>query len=273
MDIDAVITDLDGTFWSPTSQIHPRSLETVSLLDAHGIPLVIATGRRGRGTHHGLAPYGLATRPAILMNGAIVRESLDGVSIAARGIDQRAALSVLGEFRQAGLEPVVYIDDAANDMLIGDDSAAGAAYLATTVGYSRVHDLEAAMAASTVTGFGAFGYPHEQLEPICAAINNSANATAVIGVSLIEGGHGLMVQPHGIHKQIGIDIWCAHTGVDISRLAVVGDGHNDIEMLQAAKIAIVPNNAPPEILELADATIPPNEDGGWEHLPRILGLT
>ena len=44
-------------------------------------------------------------------------------------------------------------------------------------------------------------------------------------------------------------------------------------MLEAAKIAIVPENAPPEIIELADATIPANEEGGWEQLPAILGLS
>ncbi len=273
MHVDAVITDLDGTFWSPSSEIHPRSLETVAILDRHEIPFVIATGRRALGAHHGLARYGLGSRPAILMNGAIVREALDGESIAAKGIDRAAALDVLAEFRTAGLEPVVYVDDPDNDMLIASESAAGATYLSTTVGYARVDDLEAAMSNSTVIGFGAFGYDYDVLDPICTAVNDNEYAAAVIGVSLIEGGHGLMVQPHGVHKQVGIDEWCAHTGVDPTRLAVIGDGHNDIEMLEAAKIAIVPENAPPEIIELADATIPANEEGGWEQLPAILGLS
>lgn len=272
MHVDAVITDLDGTFWSPTSEIHPNSLQVVADLDAQNIPFVIATGRRGRGAHHGLDRYGLGSRPAILMNGAIVRERLDGPSIAAQGIDGAAARSVLAEFRSVGLEPVVYIDHPEVDMLIGDDSAAGAAYLASTVGFERVDDLEGAMARSTVIGFGAFGYDYDVLKPICDAINDEESAAAVIGVSLIEGGHGLMVQPHGVHKQIGIEAWCSHAGIDLSRLAVIGDGHNDIEMLEAAKIAIVPNNAPPEIIALADATIAPNEDGGWDELPAILGL-
>ncbi len=272
MEVDALITDLDGTFWSPSSEIHPNSMETVTQLDQHGLPFVIATGRRARGAHHGLARYGLGSRPAILMNGAIVRAALDGTSIAAKSIETANALMVLEEFRAANLEPVVYVDHPEHDMLIGPGSAASEDYLATTAGYRRVESVDETMADSAVIGFGAFGYPYDKLEPICAAVNDRSLATAVIGVSLIEGGHGLMVQPHGIHKQVGIEQWAAHSNVDPSRLAVVGDGHNDIEMLEAAKIAIVPDNAPPEIVALADATIPPNEAGGWEQIPDILGL-
>ncbi len=272
MHVDAVITDLDGTFWSPSSEIHPNSMDTVARLDEHGIPFVIATGRRARGAHHGLAPYGLGSRPAILMNGAVVREALDGPSIWATAIDSDAALGVLELFRAGGLEPVVYVDHPENDMLIGEGSAAGEAYLSKTVGYERVDNVEDAMANSIVIGFGAFGFPHELLSPISNAVNEAELAAAVIGVSLIEGGHGIMVQPHGVHKQVGIEKWCAYADVDLSRLAVIGDGHNDIEMLEAAKIAIVPSNAPPEIVEFADAIIPPNEEGGWEEIPALLGL-
>lgn len=272
MHVDALITDLDGTFWSPTTEIHANSLATVATIEDRGLRFVIATGRRARGAHHALDRYGLGSRPAILMNGAIVRDSLDGDSIVVHDIDRPAALAIVDRFRESGLEPVVYIDHDENDMVIGESSAAGDAYLATTVGYERVGDISEAINASTVTGFGAFGFHYDLLKPINDSVNDQELAASVIGVSHIEGGHGIMIQAHGIHKQTGIDAWCRHSGIDVSRIAVVGDGHNDIEMLEAAKIAIVPDNAPPEIIELADVVIPPNEAGGWEQIPEILGL-
>ena len=270
MHVDAVFTDLDGTFWSPDMTIHANSLAVVNALDKHQIPFVIATGRRALGAHHGLTQYGLGSRPAILMNGALVREALDGETISVVEIDE--SQRVVDIFRASDLEPVVYIDHPENDMLIGNTSAAGDAYLRGTVGFARVDDIDTAIADAAVIGFGAFGYPLSLLEPIETAINDSGLATAVIGVSHLEGDYGLMVQAHEIDKQVGIAAWCKATGIDVGRVAVVGDGHNDIEMLEAAKIAIVPDNAPPEILELADAVIPPNEAGGWDEIPRILGL-
>lgn len=269
--IEAFFSDLDGTFWSPTTKIHQNSIEVVELLDQHSIPFVIATGRRAKGSYHGLAPYGLGDRPAILMNGAIVRNRLDvGESLAVTSIDNPHP--VLAEFERAGLEPALYIDHPTHDMIVGPNTAAADVYLNTTIGFERVPQLSAVLDDSTVVGFGAFGFEYDLLQPIEAAINDSGHASAVIGVSHIEGGHGIMVQPANVDKAVGIGAWCEANGVDPNNVAVIGDGHNDIEMLEAAAIAIVPDNAPPEILAVADATIPPNEIGGWEEIPRILGL-
>ncbi|MFT7475204.1 MAG: Cof subfamily protein (haloacid dehalogenase superfamily) [Verrucomicrobiales bacterium] len=270
--IDALITDLDGTFWSPGMEVHQRALEVVGQLDARDIPFVIATGRRALGAIHGLEPAGLADRPAILMNGALARDNLRGPSFLVDAIPTERAVDVLSAFRRGGLEPVAYVDDASADMLVGPGSSHGGAYLAKAVGFSRVNSLDDAIEGATVIGFGAFGHSYELLEPIANRINDEALATAIIGVSHFEGDHGIMIQEHEVDKQTGIEAWCARANIDVSRLAVVGDGHNDIEMLRAAKIAIVPSNAPEEIRKLANAIIPPNEEGGWEQIPSIIGL-
>lgn len=272
MHVDALITDLDGTFWSPTMDIHPKSLDVVEALDARNVPFVVATGRRAQGALKGLVPVGLQLRPAILMNGALARDTLSGASFLVDEITQDKANEVLSIFRNSDLEPVAYIDHPTTDMLVGPGSAAGHAYLSTASGFDRVDSLDASLAQTTVIGFGAFGYPYELLEPIADRINNEQLATAIIGVSHFEGDHGIMIQGHAVDKWTGIEAWCTRTGVDLGRLAVVGDGHNDIEMLRGAKIAIVPSNAPEEIRALADAIIEPNEQGGWEQIPSILGM-
>lgn len=270
--VDALITDLDGTFWSTKMEVHAASLATVVLLDQAGLPFVIATGRRALGALVGLTPVGLHTRPGVLMNGALARDQLDGESFLVDDISTTDAQLVLDEFRKGGLEPVAYVDHPETDMLVGPGGAAGEEYLARTSGYARVGSLDDSLTAHSVIGFGAFGFEYELLKPISDAINATGLATAIIGVSLFEGNHGLMIQGRAVDKQTGIEAWCARAGVDPTRLAVVGDGHNDIEMLRNAHIAIVPVNAAPEIRELADVIISPNEDGGWEQIPEIIGL-
>ncbi len=270
--VDALITDLDGTFWSPSMGVHEESHRVVDSLDEAGITFVIATGRRAQSALNGLRPAGYAPRPGILMNGAVVRERLDGESFLVQDIETAIAEHVLRVFRGAGVEPVAYVDDPETDMIYGPDSDASSAYLANTVGYRLVDSFDEHLAASTVIGFGAFGFDYDLLQPIADEINSLKIATAVIGRSLYEGGHGIMVQGPAIDKQTGITAWCERSGTSLDRLAVVGDGNNDIEMLSAARIAIVPSNAAPEIRELADEIIAPNEDGGWEAIPEILGL-
>ncbi len=270
--VDAVISDLDGTFWSTRSEVHEKSLATVAALDDAGVPFMIATGRRAQGTLLGLRPVGLHTRPGILMNGALVRDSLDGESFLVEAIQLDQAREVLDLFRSGDLEPVAYVDHPDTDMLVGPGGAAGDAYLARTVGYARVESLDVALAENPVIGFGAFGFALAQLQPIADQINAAGLATAIIGEALFEGNHGLMIQAHDVDKQTGIEAWCARTGINPSRLAVVGDGNNDRLMLENAKIAIVPESAPAEIREIADVIIPRNEDGGWERIPEIIGL-
>lgn len=270
--VSALITDLDGTFWSTRSEVHAASLAAIDAVDAANIPFVIATGRRAQGTLLGLRPYGLHNRPGILMNGALARDRLDGESFLVEAIALDDAKAVLTRCREGDLEPVAYVDHPETDMLVGPGGAAGADYLARTVGYAMVDSLDASLPDNPVIGFGAFGFKLEKLQPICDAINEAGLATAIIGESLYEGNYGLMVQAHQIDKQTGIDAWCRRNSIDPTRLAVVGDGHNDIEMLRNAHIAIVPESAAPEIRELADVVIGRNEDGGWEQLPEILGL-
>jgi hydroxymethylpyrimidine pyrophosphatase-like HAD family hydrolase len=272
MRIEAVITDLDGTFWAADMSVHAETHGAVAQIDAAGIPFVIATGRRARGALHGLAAAGYHDRPGILMNGALVRDRLDGPSFVVEKISGADALAIIAAFDDHGLEPIAYVDDDEHDMLVGGRPAAGTHYVSTAPGIRRVSDLAAEMDRHPVIGFGAFGYERGHLAPIADAINESGWATAILGRSLFEGGHSLMVQASGIDKQTGIEAWCDRNGIDASRVAVLGDAGNDELMLRAAAVAIVPTDAPPEIRELADHVIEPADRGGWRDLPRILGL-
>lgn len=272
MIVDALITDLDGTFWDFDMAIHPATLDAVTQFDDAGLPFVVATGRRAQGALRGLVPAGLDDRPAVLMNGALARESVRGESFLVDAISPERARGVLDLFDEAGLEPIVYIDHPETDMVIGPTPSAGAEYLSHAPGVRSVSSIEDAVASATTIGFGAFGFPRQLLDPLAAKINDTQVATAIVGVSYLEGDHGLMIQAHNVDKQTGIEAWCARVGVDVGRVAAVGDAQNDIEMLRAAAIAIVPSNAADEILALADAVIAPNEQGGWEQIPELLGL-
>lgn len=272
MTVEALITDLDGTFWAPDLSIHPSSLDVVAHLDAHEVPFVVATGRRAQGALRGLAPAGLDDRPAILMNGALARDSVRGESFLVDAITTEHALEVVGIFEQSGLEPLVYVDHPESDMVVGPRPSAGDRYLATAPGVRAVSSLADAVRSSATIGFGAFGYPRSLLDPIADTINSEQLATAIVAVSHFEGDHGLMIQAHEVDKQTGITAWCKRHGVDVTRVAAVGDAHNDVEMLRAAAIAIVPSNATDEIKALADVIIAPNEQGGWDEIPAILGL-
>ncbi len=272
MDFSAVVTDLDGTFWSTEMTLHPNTVTAVSRIDTAGLPFVIATGRRAQSTLAGMVPLEMTERPCVLMNGALVRDRLTDPSFHKDSIPHEDAVRTISVFRTHGLEPLVYIDHPDEDVLAGPKVAAGESYLSSAPGINHVSDLGAAVAASDVIGFGAFGYTKDLLESIQREIVEAGLASAIISPSHYEGDHGIMVQGSGVDKATGLDVYCERHGLDRRGLVAVGDGFNDVGMLESAALAIVPTNAPAAVQELADALIAPNEEGGWAQIPEILGL-
>src|SRR4051812_38365093 len=77
VDIELVVTDLDGTFWDADTTVHPNTLAAVADLEARGIGLLMATGRRLGSTREPLGLVGLRP-PAIMLNGALCLDLLTG---------------------------------------------------------------------------------------------------------------------------------------------------------------------------------------------------
>jgi Cof subfamily protein (haloacid dehalogenase superfamily) len=66
----------------------------------------------------------------------------------------------------------------------------------------------------------------------------------------------------GVHKGLGIDIVIDHLGIDRQRTLAIGDGYNDLEMLEQVATGIAMGNAPREVQAVADeVTGTPDEDG------------
>ncbi|MCQ2237996.1 MAG: Cof-type HAD-IIB family hydrolase [Bacteroidaceae bacterium] len=69
---------------------------------------------------------------------------------------------------------------------------------------------------------------------------------------------------NGCSKADGIDKVIAHYGIDISETMGIGDGGNDIPMLQHAAIGVAMSNASPEVQQHADyITTSVDDDGIW----------
>jgi len=89
-----------------------------------------------------------------------------------------------------------------------------------------------------------------------ARANNAATTQAVPCM--------LELLPYGMNKAAGVAALCEHLGVDPSNaLIALGDGENDIEMLQMAACGIAMRNAQSHVKDCADAFIDAtNNDGG-----------
>jgi len=257
--IELVVTDLDGSLWV-REEIHPATRAAWTELEARGIPVMVATGRRLTTTREPLARAGL-TPPAVLLNGALALDLATDERFHRRHYDAEVAARVLEAFRAAALDPCVYVEHTEIEIYVGARPSTHPGHLASFGPRAVSADLDEIVRTEPILGFGVIGYAHEPLTVAVTAIGDRAEAH--LAVDAQWGGSTLTVAPPGLSKWAGVLAYCELLGIDPDRVLAIGDGPNDIELLTNATIAVVPESAFPEALALADHLVAPPDQGGW----------
>ena len=265
--IELVVTDLDGTLWEQPEATPARTLEGVAVVQTREIPLLVATGRRLGSTRRPLEALGLRP-PAVMLNGSLGVDLRSDERFHLGGFSATSAARILTTFVAAGLEPCVYVDDDAHPVRIGPRPATHADPLASFGDDVREDDLGAVVEDHRILAFSVLGIHETAAVPLGDALAESGEPHVAPDRSY--GGYGVTVAPPGDSKWDGIAAFCALEGLDPARVLAIGDGPNDIEMLDAAAVAVVPEDGHPAALALADHVCARADAGGWAELLDLL---
>lgn len=109
------------------------------------------------------------------------------------------------------------------------------------------------------------------VDDIAASIGEAVGSlpNSITGI----GGYAGEIFLRGVHKAVGVALAAAHLGVAMEDVIGIGDGYNDYEMLAEAGTAVVVEDAPPEVLALADLVIAGPSKGGVAQAFAELQLT
>lgn len=77
----------------------------------------------------------------------------------------------------------------------------------------------------------------------------------------------------GVDKSVGIRVVAARYGLRRDDIVAIGDGHNDLEMVEYAGTGVAIEGAAPELIALADLVVPKPEQEGLVVAFQQLGLT
>jgi len=267
--VQLVVTDLDGTLSDAAERIHPASVGAIRDLEAAGIPVLVATGRRLRMACAVLEAGGL-TGPAVVLDGALGLDLRDGRVFHQVAFPPAAARRVLDAFAAAGLSPCVYVGRPGVDLVVGEHPSTHPDHLDRARPFVEVADLDRVVEAEPVYAFAIVGRPRALLEPVLAAPGPLGGSASIVA-DLIYGGCTVQVRPPGISKWSGVLAYCAEQGIDPGRVLAVGDGANDLELLDGAAVACVVDTAPPAVLARADHLIGPPASGGWAAVLGLVG--
>jgi hydroxymethylpyrimidine pyrophosphatase-like HAD family hydrolase len=259
--VSLVVTDLDGTLWHTDDHLADTVVDAFRLVQRRRVPLLVATGRRLGSTRRPLRAHGLSA-PTVVLNGAlgVLEDSAERFHCSPYPPAQ--ARQVLAAFGSVGLEPVVYVDHTDWEVVLGPTPSTHPEH-ARALGPSAGRlEPELAIEQLTVLGFGLIGIEHGDAVAARDAIGDVAETH--LDRSLDHPGlASLTVAPLGRSKWDGVLAYCAAHDLDADRVLALGDGPNDVELLDGAAVSLVPEGSHPAALERADHLIPPAKDGGW----------
>lgn len=249
--------DIDGTLVTPDKRITPRTKAVLSRFQSEGGILVLASGRPPKG----MQPYTEALELKkyggyiLAFNGSRVTDAATGQIVAQRFLDNSKLPDILQIAGRYGVFPLTYEGDtaltenAADPYLQLEVSING---LALKVVDNLVEYVDFPIPKCLCTG-----EPEvlEQLDPALQA--------ALSGVSIFRSeSFFLEVNPHGIGKGEVLCDLIRQFNLTADDLVAVGDGYNDITMLQYAGTGIAMGNGREPVKAVADYITASNEEDG-----------
>ena len=239
-----VALDIDGTILDHDEHLSDRVRGAVGALAGTGTAVVIATGRSLHGALPVLDRLGLLRGYAVCSNGAVTvrldpaqERGYEVVSL--RTFDPTPAVQLLREHLPNALYAVEVL--------------------------GRGYKVTAPFPDGELTG-DVQVVPFEELftEPAMRVVVRSPEHTPQQFVELVQrvGLHGvaysvgwtawLDLAPDGVTKASALEAVRSWLGADPAATLAVGDGRNDVEMLQWAARGVAMGNAPAEVRAAAD---------------------
>ena len=267
-DIRLVAMDLDGTLLTTDKKLTEENRSALERAAEAGIFLIPATGRIFAGLPEEIRAMS-CIRYMILANGATVLDRETGMTLYQAEMDAETALEVM---RFLDGFPVIYDCYQGGQGWMTASMYEVAEWYAPSAFYLQhirtlrkpVPDLKDHIRQN--------GTPVQKIQAFCQTVDTQslllkqaairfpslAVSTSVTRNIEINDGHA--------HKGAALLALAGHLGLTAKETMAFGDGINDISMLKAAGLGIAMANAAPEVLAVADAVAPGNDENGVSRM-------
>ena len=256
--IKAVFFDIDGTLISfKTNKIPESTQSSIKKLREKGIKVIVATGRSINTLAH---ISHIEFDGFITFNGGYCATT-DGEILSKQIINPDDIRNLINYAENSPLsfslmyEDKVEINDATPEVV--------GMYAHVNLPVPPIHDKEN-IDIHHVLQANIFLGPDAEKEFMQTVMPNS---TASRWTPLFAD-----VNPGGVSKQIGVETFCQHFGIDVSETMAFGDGGNDITMLKLTKIGVAMGNANDNVKEIADHITEDVDNDGIEKALIHFGL-
>ncbi len=252
-----LVTDVDGTLLDRTEEPSAGVIEAFSSAATGGLRVGFATGRMRRAVEplwERIRPPG----PHVLHDGALVRA--DGATLAAWPLSPGDVETALGLIATHGWYAEVYVGDG---YFVTDRRPEA------VVHWEMLHQEPAGLTSDlrgdedvlkiTVARFGA------PAAPALAALGDGGLRTSAATSPRAPDVTFINITAPAVNKGRAVERAAAHVGVGLPEVAAVGDGMNDIAMLETVGTAIAMGQAPEAVVAASHLVVPEVGDDGVVH--------
>jgi len=279
-DYRLVVFDVDGTLLTSGRKIHPRTRKAIAGSLERGVTVTIATGRTFKSAQAIAKGLGLGPVPLIANNGAFMAEDSSGTVLYHKPLPSPLAFDIIREAQGAGLYAHAFYPDAVFisrkarwDMLRLLLSSARSAPGYLFLGYYLlflirvVPDLLSLVTSRPPDKIFVVG-PKERLPSFHSKMQRQLGEISAI--TLAAEGSMEFNHPEGT-KGHAVRALAARMGIPMRKVLAVGDGHNDISMLEAAGLGVAMANACDEVKRRAGFVALSNDQlGAAQVLERFI---
>jgi Cof subfamily protein (haloacid dehalogenase superfamily) len=253
-----VALDVDGTLVDSANQMSAAVHEVVNAIRDAGIETVISTGRAIPGVMDTVGKLGFTGGYAVASNGAVVFaydpvEVIHSVTFDASDAVRRVLELVP--------DAIVAVEELGVGFRLNRPFPDG-----EITGQAVVEDVES-LIAEPVTRVVIRSTDHTP-EEFTAIVHD----LGLTGTNYFIGYSAwLDLAPEGVSKASGLDVLCDRLGIARADVLAVGDGNNDLEMIEWAGRGVAMGQAPDSLKAAADeVTGSIEEDGLVEELKNYL---
>lgn len=265
--------DADGTICSFDSRIDPRTTEVVRRIEALGVTIVIATGRRWPTAMRVVEPLG-AGEYLIQSNGAAVRRIATKEVLHSRYIPKQTGIEVMEVLRSHGVTGVWFDTPGRTPLLYVYGEIAGNPPLelyasANPTAFVPLDSFDSVGDAMVIVAFGQEAAARDAVATIERELSDRVRV--ILWMSERLGGLIPEILAEGASKGSCLSWLAGELGIPQERVLAIGDDVNDVEMIRWAGTGAAMGNATPATKESADLIIGRIDEGGLaDYLESLL---
>lgn len=256
--IKLIAIDLDGTLLNPQHEMTERTEKTLKAAMAAGVRVIIATGKTFMSSQHIIKRLGTNT-PGIYNQGTITFNS-DGTVHSQQMLDKALARQVITYAEDRGYVIGAY---AGSRILVRKMTERMAEL---TMHYhepmpEEVGPLQNILDNTPINKIIMF-YPNDarRVQALRWQLNiQIGNAARLLSAGIPDE---LEILPPNASKGTALKVLLKEMGIPANQAMTIGDGENDVEMLELAGLGVAMGNANDHVKSVANVTTASNDADG-----------